>query len=64
MREALSDALGDLALMQSAQEGGSGLDTVEEYYVMAVLERAWAVGLRVGHIDGDPGDAGMDVDPP
>ena len=53
MRVALSDALGNLALTQSVREGGSGLDTVEEHYVMAVLERAWGVGLRVGHIDGD-----------
>jgi len=33
MRAALSDALGNLALMQSVREGGSGLDTVEEHYV-------------------------------
>ena len=53
MRVALSDALGKLALTQSMREGGSGLDTAEEHYVMAVLERAWGVGLRVGHIGGD-----------
>jgi hypothetical protein len=61
MRAALSDALGNLALTQSVREGGSGLDTVEEHYVMAVLERAWAVGLRVGHIDGDSESADMDM---
>ena len=62
MRAALSDALGNLALTQSVREGGSGLDTVEEHYVMAVLERAWGVGLRVGHIGGDSEDADMDMD--
>jgi len=62
MRAALSDALGSLALTQSVREGGSGLDTVEEHYVMAVLERAWGVGLRVGHIDGDSESADMDMD--
>jgi hypothetical protein len=62
MRAALSDALGNLALTQSVRECGSGLDTVEEHYVMAVLERAWGVGLRVGHIDGDSESADMDMD--
>jgi hypothetical protein len=61
MRAALSDALGDLARTQFVREGGSGLDTVEEHYVMAVLERAWGVGLRVGHIDGDSERADMDM---
>jgi hypothetical protein len=61
MRAALSDALGKLALTQSVREGGSGLDTVEEHYVMAVLERAWGVGLRVGHIDGDSESADVDM---
>jgi hypothetical protein len=61
MRAALSDALGDLALTQSVREGGSGLDIVEEHYVIAVLERAWGVGLRVGHIDGDSESADMDM---
>ncbi|KAI0271033.1 hypothetical protein BGY98DRAFT_1100449 [Russula aff. rugulosa BPL654] len=61
MRAALSDALGNLALTQSVREGGSGLDTVEEQYVMAVLERAWGVGLRVGHIDGDSERTDMDM---
>jgi hypothetical protein len=61
MRAALSDALGNLALTQSVREGGSGLDTVEEHYVMAVLERAWGVGLRVGHIDGDSESADIDM---
>ena len=61
MRVALSDALGNLALTQSVREGGSGLDTVEEQYVMAVLERAWGVGLRVGHIDGDSESTDMDM---
>ena len=56
LRTALQDALGDLALTQSVGEGSvSGLDTVEELYVMAVLERAWSVGLRVGRIGGDVG---------
>ena len=59
MRAALSDALGNLALTQSVREGGSGLDTVEEHYVMAVLERAWGVGLRVGHIYGNLESADM-----
>jgi len=62
MRAALSDALGNLALTQSVREGGSGLDTVEEHYVMAVLERAWGAGLRVGHIDGEVEDAEVEVD--
>jgi hypothetical protein len=61
LRAALADALGDLALTQSVREGGSGLDTVEEHYVMAVLERAWSVGLRVGHIGGESDGAEMDV---
>ena len=61
MRAALSDALGNLALTQSVREGASGLDTVEEHYVMAVLERAWGVGLRVGHIDGDSETADMNM---
>ncbi|KAF8500336.1 hypothetical protein F5888DRAFT_1801871 [Russula emetica] len=61
IRIALSDALGNLALTQSVREGGSGLDTVEEHYVMAVLERAWGVGLRVGHIDGDSESADIDM---
>jgi hypothetical protein len=61
MRAALSDALGNLALTQSVREGGSGLDTVEEQYVMGVLERAWGVGLRVGHIDGDSESTDMDM---
>ena len=62
LREALADALGDLALTQSVREGsGSGLDVVEERYVMALLERAWSVGLRVGHIGGDSNDAKTDV---
>lgn len=61
MRAALSDSLGTLALTQSVREGGSGLDTVEEHYVMAVLERAWGVGLRVGHIEGDPESADIDM---
>jgi hypothetical protein len=61
MRAALSDALGNLALTQSVREGGSGLDTLEEHYVMAVLERAWGVGLRVGHIDGDSESADIDM---
>lgn len=54
LRVALADALGDLALTQSPRGGGhgSGLDIVEEDYVMAVLERAWSVGIRVGHIGG------------
>ncbi|KAH9991607.1 hypothetical protein BJV77DRAFT_1068251 [Russula vinacea] len=48
LRVALADALGDLALTQSPRGGGhgSGLDIVEEDYVMAVLERAWSVGIR------------------
>ena len=62
MRAALSDALGHLALTQSVREGGSGLDTVEEYYVMAVLERAWGVGLRVGHIDASRDSESADMD--
>lgn len=61
MRAALSDALGELARTQFVREGRSGLDTVEEHYVMAVLERAWGVGLRVGHIDGDSESADMDM---
>jgi hypothetical protein len=63
LRAALATALGDLALTQSAREGGrgSGLDIVEEDYVMAVLERAWSVGLRVGHIGGKLDGAKMDA---
>ena len=61
MRAALSDALGNLALTQSVREGESGLETVEEHYVMAVLERAWGVGLRVGHIDGDSEGGHMEI---
>jgi hypothetical protein len=65
LRAALADALGDLALTQSGREGGSGngLDIVEGHYVMAVLERAWSAGLRVGHINGEleSGGATMDV---
>jgi hypothetical protein len=60
LRAALAEALGKLALTQSVREGGSGLDVVEEHRVMVVLERAWSVGLRVGHISGDAGDAEMD----
>jgi hypothetical protein len=57
LRSALTKALGDLALTQSNHEsGGSGLDIVEESLVMAVLERAWSVGIRVGHIGGDVDD--------
>ena len=62
LKEALADALGDLALTQSVREGsGSGLDVVEERYVMALLEHAWSVGLRVGHVSGELNDAKMDV---
>jgi hypothetical protein len=62
LRAALAEALGDLALTQSVREGvGSGLDVVEEQRVMAVLERAWSVGLRVGHIGGDVDGENMDV---
>jgi hypothetical protein len=63
LRAALADALGDLALTQSVREGesGSGLDVVEERYVMALLERAWSVGLRVGHIGGESNGAKVDV---
>lgn len=63
LRAALADALGDLALTQSARGGGrgSGLDIVEEDYVMAVLERAWSVGIRVGHIDGQLDGTRMDT---
>lgn len=54
LRNALAEALGDLALTQSNRKGSeSGLDVVEENLVMAVLERAWSVGIRVGHIIGD-----------
>lgn len=54
LRSALTKALGDLALTQSNHDSsGSGLDVVEESLVMAVLERAWSVGIRVGHIGGD-----------
>ncbi len=60
LRAALSDALGDLSLTQSVREGESGgssrLDVVEEHRVMVVLERAWSIGLRVGHIGGDVDD--------
>ena len=50
---ALADALGDLVLTQSVreEESGNGLDVVEGHYVMALLESAWSVGLRLGHID-------------
>ncbi|KAI0247867.1 hypothetical protein BJV78DRAFT_1285227 [Lactifluus subvellereus] len=61
LRVALAEALGKLALTQSVREGGSGLDVVEEHRVMVVLERAWSVGLRVGHIFGDTRDAEMAV---
>ena len=63
LRAALADALGDLALTQSVREGesGSGLDVVEERYVMALLERAWSVGLRAGHIGGESNGAKVDV---
>jgi hypothetical protein len=58
---ALADAPGDLALTQFVCEwGGSGLDVVEERYVVALLERAWSVGLRVGHIEESNG-AKMDI---
>ncbi|KAI9510709.1 hypothetical protein F5148DRAFT_538042 [Russula earlei] len=53
LRAALAEALGNLALTQTAREGGSRLDTVEEYRVMVVLERAWSLGLRIGHINGN-----------
>ena len=57
LRTALAEALGDLALTQSNRESGArGLDIVEESLVMAVLERAWSVGIRVGHIGGDVDD--------
>ncbi|KAI9436985.1 hypothetical protein H4582DRAFT_371613 [Lactarius indigo] len=59
---ALEAALGELALTLSAREGGTGLDTVEEQRVLAVLERAWSVGRRVGNIGGDAGaDEHMDA---
>ncbi|KAH9971193.1 hypothetical protein BGW80DRAFT_498769 [Lactifluus volemus] len=64
LRSALSEALGNLALTltQSSSLRGSGLDVVEVHRVMAVLERAWSVGLRVGHIPADEAsDAGMDL---
>jgi hypothetical protein len=63
LRATLADALGDLALTQSVREGGTGngLDIVEEHYVMVVLERAWSVGLRVGHISGELDGAQTDV---
>ena len=61
LRAALAEALGKLALTLSVKEGRSGLDIVEEHRVMVVLERAWSVGLRVGHIFGDTSDAEMDV---
>jgi hypothetical protein len=62
IRAALAEALGDLALTQSVRKGaGSGLDVVEEQRVMVVLERAWSVGLRVGHIGGDVDGEKMDV---
>ena len=60
LRAALAEALGNLALTQSVREGGSGLDIVEEHRVMAVLERAWSLGLRVGHIGGDIDNAKVD----
>jgi hypothetical protein len=61
LRIALEEALGSLALTQSAGEGGTGLHIVEEHRVMVVLERAWSVGLRVGDIGGDMDDTEMDV---
>jgi hypothetical protein len=62
LRTTLTKALGDLALTQSKREsGGSGLDVVEECLVMAVLERAWSVGIRVGHIGGDVDDEKMNA---
>ena len=62
LRTALAEALGDLALTQSNREsGGSGLDIVEESLVMVVLERAWSVGIRVGHIGGDVDDGKMNA---
>ena len=62
LRSALTKALGGLALTQSNHEsGGSGLDIVEESLVMAVLERAWSVGIRVGHIGGDVDHEKMDA---
>lgn len=53
LRAALAEALGNLALTQSVREGANRLDIVEEHRVMAVLECAWNIGLRVGHIGGD-----------
>jgi hypothetical protein len=62
IRAELAEALGDLALTQSVRRGaGSGLDVVEEQRVMVVLERAWSVGLRVGHIGGNVDGENMDV---
>ncbi|KAI0286435.1 hypothetical protein BC826DRAFT_1108867 [Russula brevipes] len=61
LRTALEEALGSLALTQSAGEGGTGLHIVEEHRVMVVLERAWSVGLRVGNIGGDMDGTEMDV---
>ncbi|KAH9963523.1 hypothetical protein BC827DRAFT_1266296 [Russula dissimulans] len=61
LRAALAEALGNLALTQSIRDGGSGLDIVEEHRVIAVLERAWSLGLRVGHIGGDIDDAEVDA---
>jgi hypothetical protein len=65
LRSALSEALGNLALtltQTSSSLRGSGLDVVEVHRVMAVLERAWSVGLRVGHIPADEAsDADMDL---
>jgi hypothetical protein len=61
-RNALAEALGALALTQSNCKGSkSGLDVVEESLVMVVLERAWSVGMRVGHIIGDVDDEKMDA---
>jgi hypothetical protein len=62
LRNALADALGVLALTQSNRKGSeSGLDVVEENLVMVVLERAWSVGIRVGHIIGDVDDEKVDA---
>ena len=62
LRTALAEALGDLALTQSNREGsGSGLDIVEESLVMVVLERAWSVGVRVGHVGGNVDDKEMNA---
>jgi len=62
LRNALAEALGDLALTQSIGKGSEGgLDVVEESLVMAVLERAWSVGIRVGHIIGNVDDDKMNA---